>query len=194
MRDVALAGVLLCLALPSAWGQTQPLSYQDLDGLRSPAYSVASVEALIRRDVRQTEELNREIEKDLEGDAKQAPLWWGATKLYPPLEAPEWCKDAATAMSVANKVHDIDVLHDNVIQLEHVVWDKDPSQNKREYWRFIHTRLMADYHNLKIKRSVKKACEPQQPPPPVSTCTLNPFEAFSPGVNGLSTFAQNCLR
>ena len=168
------------------------MSYQELDALRSPAYSILSVEALIRRDVRQTEELNREIETELERDAKQKPLWWGATKLFPPLEAPDWCKDVATAMAVANKVHDIDVLHDNVIQLEHVVWDKDPSQNKREYWRFVHTRLMADYHNLKVKRPVRKACEPH--PPPVSTCTLNPFEAFNPDTNGLSRFARDCYR
>src|SRR5262249_49923583 len=108
-------------------------------------------QALIQRDVLDAATLAKEIEEEVGNDVQQLPLWLVFGTLHEAIEVVHWCKDAHTAQSVLQKQGQINTLRDNVIKLEHVLWQKDTTPNHRDYWRFMQTPPMRAFHQLDRK-------------------------------------------
>jgi hypothetical protein len=213
MKRLLLVGIFLCVALSAAWAQTRPLTDQELDALTWPSTSIASVKALVERNVIDAATLAKEIEKEFGIDVMVLPLGALFSKVHDVIEVGDWCYHGRTGQSVSQKVGQLNTLHDNVIKLEHVLWQKDTSTNHMDYWRFFNTPQMRAFHQLDLKRpsasSRPKACPLPRGPTakgaqnPAEACAalapsrgINPFGGYDPEpiIQQRTRAYQDCLR
>lgn len=179
---------------PASAQQIRPLTSAELNALGNPTVSIASVEALIKRQIYDAATLAEEIEKEV-GWEVITTVAGGLAKVFGGLgeavEVGTHCKSGAGVASIAQKNSEIATAHDNVIALEHVLYAKLVGQYGQQkgqqlYFNFIRSSPVREFQQLNAKKPAKATSCGQRsaPPAPRQACNCQPPTRYPPTPEG----------
>ncbi|MGO8918319.1 MAG: hypothetical protein ACLQJR_20660 [Stellaceae bacterium] len=181
---------------PASAQQIRPLTNAELNGLGYPTVSISSVEALIKRQIYDAAALAEEIEKEVGVEVVTTGLGAAAKaikvlgELGEAAETGTHCKSGAGITSIVQKNNEIGTAHDNVIQLEHVLYTKLVQQygskkGQQLYYNFIRSSPVREFQQLNEKKPAKvTSCGQPSAPPPRQACNCQPPTRYPPTPEG----------